>query len=131
MFPVQVNDFLSVLDGLEKAERLPEIFSSASVESTLLRKCVILKSEGGQFPDMSSAISYFRTAFDAASSKKRGVIELKPGVDRVFDGIKVGGSPLIVFNAQQRQRLQEVDLTFDATPCMCWARRDVLLQAQR
>lgn len=88
--PKQVNDFLSVLDGLERADRLPEIFSSASVESTLLRKCVVAKSKGGQFPDMSSAISYFRNAFDAGSSKKKGIIELKPGVDEVFDGIKVG-----------------------------------------
>lgn len=78
-----------MLDGLERADRLPEIFSSASVESTLLQKCVIPKSEGGQFPDMSSAISYFRNAFDAGSSKKKGIIELKPGVDTVFDGIKV------------------------------------------
>ncbi|CAN0296349.1 unnamed protein product, partial [Hapterophycus canaliculatus] len=60
----KVSDFLSVLDGLEKADRLPEIFSSASVDSTLLRKCVVPKSEGGQFPAMSSAISYFRNAFD-------------------------------------------------------------------
>lgn len=72
------------------------------MESTLLRKCVIPKSEGGQFPDMSSAISYFRNAFDAASSKKRGVIELKPGVDTVFDEIKVGDSTVIVSDAQQR-----------------------------
>ncbi|CAN0061706.1 unnamed protein product, partial [Hapterophycus canaliculatus] len=38
---------------------------------------------------MSSAISYFRNAFDAGASKRKGVIELKPGVDEVFDGIKV------------------------------------------
>lgn len=86
-----MNDFLSVLDGLERADGLPGIFSSASVDSTLLRKCVILKSKGGQFPDMSSAISYFRNAFDAGVSKKKGIIELKPGVDEVFDGMKVGG----------------------------------------
>lgn len=85
-----MNDFLSVLDGLEKADGLPEIFKSASVESALLRKCVISKSEGGQFPDMSSAISYFRNAFDAGTSKKKGLIELKPGVDEDFDKIKVG-----------------------------------------
>lgn len=88
-----MNDFLSVLDGLERADRLPEIFSSASVESNLLRKCVVPKSKGGQFPDMSSAISHFRNAFDAGSSKKKGIIELKPGVDTVFDGIKVGIEP--------------------------------------
>ncbi|CAM9452412.1 unnamed protein product [Ectocarpus sp. 13 AM-2016] len=86
----KVNDFLSVLDGLEKADGLPEIFKSASVESALLRKCVISKSKGGQFPDMSSAISYFRNAFDAGTSKKKGLIELKPGVDKDFDKIKVG-----------------------------------------
>lgn len=87
-----MSDFLSVLDGLERADGLPGIFSSASVDSTLLRKCVILKSKGGQFPDMSSAIAYFRNAFDAGVSKKKGIIELKPGVDEVFDGMKVRGS---------------------------------------
>lgn len=61
-----------------------------------MRKCVIPKSKGGQFPDMSSAISYFRNAFDAGSSKKKGIIELKSGVDTVFDGIKVGTTVFFV-----------------------------------
>lgn len=88
-FLLQVNDFLSVLDGLEAAGRLPEIYASATVGSTLLRKCVVLKSKGGQFPNMSSAISFFRNAFDAAPAKRDGVIKPKPGVDIVFDEAKV------------------------------------------
>eukprot|EP00752_Nemacystus_decipiens_P016520 g14766.t2 len=105
----KVNDFLSVLDALERADRLPEIFSSASVESNLLQKCVIPRSNGGQFPDMSSAILYFRNAFDAGSSKKKGIIELKPGVDTAFDGMKSGikeiKSELDGHLREQRKRL--------------------------
>lgn len=85
----QVNDFISVLDGLEAADRVPAIYSAATVDSTLLRKCVIATSERGQFPEMSSAISFFRNAFDAAPAKKDGVIKPKPGVDTVFDDAKV------------------------------------------
>lgn len=87
---LQVIDFLSVLDGLEAADRVPEIYASATIESSLLRKCVISGSEGGQFPNMSSAISFFRNAFDATPAKRDGVMRPKPGVDMVFDGAKVG-----------------------------------------
>lgn len=90
-FVVQVNDFLSVLDGLETADGFREIFSSATVESALLRKCVMPKSDGGQFPDMSSAISFFRNAFDVTPSKGNKVMKLKPGFDSVFDAAKVSG----------------------------------------
>lgn len=38
---------------------------------------------------MTSAISFFRKAFDAAPAKKNGVIRPKPGVDTVFDEAKV------------------------------------------
>ena len=88
---VQVNDFLSVLDGLETADGFSAIFSSATVESALLRKCVISKSDGGQFPDMSSAISFFRNAFDVTPAKGNKVMKLKPGFDPVFDAAKVSG----------------------------------------
>lgn len=86
---LQVNDFLSVLDGLEAADGLPEIYSSARVESALLRKIVLPLSNGGQFPDMTTAVSFFRNAFDAVPAKKDGVIKPKPGVDPFFDEAKV------------------------------------------
>ena len=100
-FLLQVNDFLSVLDGLETADGFPAIFSSATVESALLRKCVISKSDGGQFPVMSSAISFFRNAFDVTPSKGNKVMKLKPGFDTVFDAAKVSG--LIAKAAHQRR----------------------------
>lgn len=87
-----MNDFLSVLDGLEAADGMPEVYASAIVESALLRKCVLPVSDGGQFPNMTSAISYFRNAFDAAPAKRDGVIKPKPGVDHLFDEAKVNSS---------------------------------------
>lgn len=84
-----MTDFLTALDGLEAAGGISEIYSSARIESTLLRKCIIRKSEGGQFPDISSAISFFRNAFDAALAKRDGVIRPKQGVDKGFDDAKV------------------------------------------
>lgn len=97
---MQVNDFLGVLDGLETADGFSAIFSSATVESALLRKCVISKSDGGQFPDMSAAISFFRNAFDVTPAKGNKVMKLKPGFDSVFDEAKVSG--LIAKSARYR-----------------------------
>lgn len=86
---LQVNDFISVLDGLQAAQDLPDMYAGATVGSSLLRKCVLLAVDGGQFPDMKAAIHYFRTSFDAATAKKDGVIRPKPGVDTLFDEAKV------------------------------------------
>lgn len=68
---------------------MPEVYATTSVESALLRKCVLPMSDGGQFPNMTSAISFFRNAFDAAPAKRDGVIKPKPGVDPLFDEAKV------------------------------------------
>ncbi|CAM9678906.1 unnamed protein product [Choristocarpus tenellus] len=86
----KVKDFLLALDGLEAADRLPEVFASAAVKSKLLRQCVLPHPEGGQFPDMTSAVAFFRQAFEAGQAKKDGVIKPKPGVDETFDKAKVG-----------------------------------------
>ncbi|CAM9356008.1 unnamed protein product, partial [Discosporangium mesarthrocarpum] len=84
----KVKDFLCVLEGLETADRLPEVFASATIKSALLRKCILPLAEGGQFPDMTAVISFFRKAFDAKQAKQDGVIKPKAGVDPVFDKAK-------------------------------------------
>lgn len=103
-----MTDFLTALDGLEAAGGISEIYSSARIESTLLRKCIIRKSEGGQFPDISSAISFFRNAFDAALAKRDGVIRPKQGVDKGFDDAKVINSS------------QDRNITFVSQFCIFW-----------
>lgn len=90
----QVSDFLSILDGLEAARGIPELFAQANVIAPLLRKCVLPMCGGGCFPDTMEAISFFRTAFDAGLAKRDGVIKPKPGVDVLFDEAKVNNLEL-------------------------------------
>lgn len=78
----KITDFLMTLDGFRAAQKVEEYFQSHTIESKLLRQSVQLKENGGNFPNMTEVLDFFRDAFDHQQAQKEGKMIPRPGVDK-------------------------------------------------
>ncbi|XP_032627935.1 DNA mismatch repair protein Msh6 [Chelonoidis abingdonii] len=85
----KITDFLSALEGfkimLETIAIMEEI--AADFKSKILKQLVTLKSKNpeGCFPDLSTELKRWDTAFDHNEARKTGVITPKAGFDPDYD----------------------------------------------
>ncbi len=85
----KLKDFCLVLNGLENASKLPEMFSDVNLSSAhLLERHIRTEDAGGAFPDLSEPLRWFGEKFDAAKVKSNKTIKPLPGVDPEYDEAK-------------------------------------------
>ena len=79
----KINGFLSALEGFQTASRLPAMFTSiftADCNSTLLRRVMSLREDGGNFPDLTEQLEFFSNAFDHVKARREGTIIPAKGI---------------------------------------------------
>lgn len=108
----KIADFLSALEGFKTMQEIISALApvSSDCQSTLLRQVVSLKSEKeGVFPDLSSELRRWETAFDHQKARTTGVITPKAGFDPEYDqaltGIKNCERQLQDYLDRQKRRL--------------------------
>ena len=85
----KIKEFGSVLEGFEKVVKVLEVFSSCSIQSSLLRRALHNEIKGESAVDaLKNLLVHFRTIFDEKQAKKDGTIKPKPGVDPEYDQAK-------------------------------------------
>jgi DNA mismatch repair protein MSH6 len=80
----KVGDFSKVLNGLQQATRIPELFEGVDVQSGLLKKVVRPIDKGGCFPDMEKELDFFFQNFDLKAAAE-GNFEPSKGFDEAYD----------------------------------------------
>jgi len=80
----KVKDFEKLLKGLQKAEKLPRIFSECELSSPLLRNLLKLDCEGGCFPSMSEELQWFVSNVNLTQAAE-GKFVPPEGTDEDFD----------------------------------------------
>lgn len=80
----KVGDFSKILNGLQHAAQIPEIFQGIELESGLLLKIVRPVDQGGCFPDMCEQLDWFVSNFDCDQAAQ-GLFEPKRGIDEAYD----------------------------------------------
>lgn len=78
----KVLDFISVLNGLNAALKLNELF--LNTDSALLRKITQFAPEG-KFPDYRDSLKFFKESFNQKEAEKEGRILPGEGVDKEYD----------------------------------------------
>uniref|UniRef100_A0A665WS10 DNA mismatch repair protein n=1 Tax=Echeneis naucrates TaxID=173247 RepID=A0A665WS10_ECHNA len=108
----KIADFLSALEGFKTMQEIISVLAQVFGEfrSTLLRQVVSLKNEkDGLFPDLSSELRRWETAFDHQKARTTGVITPKAGFDPEYDqaltGIKNCERELQDYLDRQKKRL--------------------------
>ncbi|XP_029925874.1 DNA mismatch repair protein Msh6 isoform X2 [Myripristis murdjan] len=109
----KIADFLSALEGFKTMQEIISVLApvSADFRSMLLRQVVHLKtdSKDGLFPDLSSELQRWETAFDHQKARTTGVITPKAGFDPEYDqaltGIKNCERELQEYLDRQKKRL--------------------------
>lgn len=108
----KIADFLSTLEGFKTMQEIISVLSpvSAQFQSRLLSQVVSQKSEkDGLFPDLSSELQRWETAFDHQKARTTGVITPKAGFDPEYDqaltGIKNCERELQDYLDRQKKRL--------------------------
>ncbi|XP_071337062.1 DNA mismatch repair protein Msh6 isoform X2 [Trachinotus anak] len=84
----KIADFLSALEGFKTMQEIISVFAPVlgKFGSTLLRQVVSLKSDKeGLFPDLSTELKRWETAFDHQKARTTGVITPKAGFDPEYD----------------------------------------------
>ncbi|KAL9963214.1 hypothetical protein ACROYT_G032392 [Oculina patagonica] len=84
----KINDFLTVLEGLNKATEVVALFKdqASSFRSKLLSQVVTEQGNNvGQFPQLHDLLTTYKYAFDHNKARNEGVILPKPGVDPEYD----------------------------------------------
>lgn len=79
-----VGDFSKILNGLQQAALIPEIFHGIDIESGLLQKIVRPVDQGGCFPNMCEQLDWFASNFDCDQAAQ-GLFEPKRGIDAAYD----------------------------------------------
>jgi DNA mismatch repair protein MSH6 len=80
----KVGDFSKILNGLQHAAQIPEIFQGINLESGLLQKIVRSVDQGGCFPNMCDQLDWFISNFDCDKAAK-GLFEPNRGIDAAYD----------------------------------------------
>lgn len=80
----KVGDFSKLLNGLQSASQIPELFNGIEIESGLLRKIVHCSDQGGCFPNLAEDLEWFFGNFDCDLAAK-GLFEPSKGVDELYD----------------------------------------------
>lgn len=109
----KIADFLSALEGFQTMQEVVSVLGQVSgdFQSTLLCQAVSLESgeSGGLFPDLSSELRRWETAFDHQKARSTGVITPKAGFDPEYDqaltGIKNCEGKLQEYLDRQKKRL--------------------------
>ncbi|XP_066999808.2 DNA mismatch repair protein Msh6 [Anabrus simplex] len=87
----KILDFLSALSGFKSSMKIAALFqdSEADISSKLLVQCTAMASahSHGKFPDMSSSLDFFDSAFDHEEAQKEGRIIPSSGVDPEYDAV--------------------------------------------
>ncbi|XP_075226760.1 DNA mismatch repair protein Msh6 [Lycorma delicatula] len=85
----RIVEFTNVLSGYQNAQKIAEILQDSGIcnECDLLRQCCHFpdSSNPGQFPDLSSHLTFFKNAFDHDEALKEGRIIPSAGVDAEYD----------------------------------------------
>ena len=66
---------MATLDGFKKASKVLKIFENeigGELASSLMKRCVKRKEDGGEFPDMKEELDFFEKAFDHQEAAKEG-----------------------------------------------------------
>jgi DNA mismatch repair protein MSH6 len=80
----KVGDFAKVLNGLNSASQIPDLFSGIEIQSALLKKIVQFNDQDGCFPRMVEDLDWFYQNFDIDQASK-GHFEPGKGIDRLYD----------------------------------------------
>ena len=80
----KVGDFSKILNGLQQAAQIPEIFQGIDLESGLLQKIVRSVDQGGCFPIMCEQLDWFISNFDCDKASQ-GLFEPNRGIDAAYD----------------------------------------------
>jgi DNA mismatch repair protein MSH6 len=80
----KVGDFSKLLNGLQAATQIPELFNNITIKSGLLRKVVHSEDNGGCFPSMATELEWFFNNFDCDQAAK-GLFEPSRGMDDQYD----------------------------------------------
>lgn len=80
----KVGDFSKVLNGLQWASQIPELFHGMEIHSGLLRKIVLFVDQGGCFPNLAEDLEWFFGNFDCDQAAK-GLFEPSLGIDELYD----------------------------------------------
>lgn len=82
----RINNFLNTLCGFEEVLNLiDDISSITSIKSKLLNLILRTRENGGQFPNLSKLLNYFKNSFNAETVRKEGNIIPNRGVDQEYD----------------------------------------------
>ncbi|KAF7256198.1 hypothetical protein EG68_06644 [Paragonimus skrjabini miyazakii] len=80
-----IVDFVATLNGFEMACEMLQHLETLCISSPHLKALTRSVEHGGQFPSLSSKITYFKNAFDSEKAKRDGRITPEPGVDKDYD----------------------------------------------
>ena len=65
MFKRKVKDFKNLLGGLQKLDKIINLFGEADIKSTLLKKLVKREAGGGIFPNTTEKLKWFDANFNS------------------------------------------------------------------
>ncbi|KAM3606369.1 uncharacterized protein V6R79_014979 [Siganus canaliculatus] len=118
----KIADFLSALEGFKTMQEIISVLDPVSQEcrSALLRQAVNVKTnKDGLFPDLSTELRRWETAFDHQKARTTGVITPKAGFDPEYDqaltGIKSCERELQDYLDRQKKRLGCKSMAFWGT----------------
>lgn len=119
----KIADFLAALEGFKTMQEIISVLAPVTdgFRSKLLLQVVNLKSDGamGLFPDLSSELKRWDTAFDHQKARTTGVITPKTGFDPEYDqalsGIKTCEGNLQEYLERQKKRVGCRTLTYWGT----------------
>ncbi|KAM5293104.1 DNA mismatch repair protein Msh6 isoform 3-T3 [Ctenodactylus gundi] len=109
----KIIDFLSALEGFKVMCKIIETVEEAvdGFKSKILKQVVTLqtKSPEGQFPDLTTELNRWDTAFDHERARKTGLITPKAGFDADYDqalaDIRENEQGLLEYLEKQRTRI--------------------------
>ncbi|XP_016049760.1 DNA mismatch repair protein Msh6 isoform X2 [Erinaceus europaeus] len=108
----KIIDFLSALEGFKVTCKIIGTMEEVvDFKSKILKQVITLKTRnsGGHFPDLTTELNRWDTAFDHERARKTGVITPKPGFDSDYDqalaDIRENEQGLLEYLEKQRSRI--------------------------